>query len=61
MAMLLGLGFPPFRVGPLKFAQDWGLDNVIEAAKKYQELGALYHVPELLIKTVEDKSKFYKN
>jgi 3-hydroxyacyl-CoA dehydrogenase/enoyl-CoA hydratase/3-hydroxybutyryl-CoA epimerase/enoyl-CoA isomerase len=59
MAMLLGLGFPPFRVGPIKFAQDWGLQNVIEAAKKYQELGALYHVPESLISKIEQGQNYY--
>ncbi len=42
MGLLLGLGFPPFRTGALKYADSVGLSNIVEASKKYIELGKMY-------------------
>jgi 3-hydroxyacyl-CoA dehydrogenase/enoyl-CoA hydratase/3-hydroxybutyryl-CoA epimerase/enoyl-CoA isomerase len=42
MGLLLGLGFPPFRTGALKYADSVGLANIVEASKKYTELGKMY-------------------
>lgn len=42
MGLLLGLGFPPFRAGALKYADSLGLKNIVETSKKYAELGAAY-------------------
>ncbi|MFA5583279.1 MAG: hypothetical protein WDA09_03615, partial [Bacteriovoracaceae bacterium] len=42
MGLLLGLGFPPFRAGALKYADSIGLARLEEESKKYHSIGALY-------------------
>jgi 3-hydroxyacyl-CoA dehydrogenase/enoyl-CoA hydratase/3-hydroxybutyryl-CoA epimerase/enoyl-CoA isomerase len=42
MGLILGIGFPPFRGGALKYADTLGLKTVIEKAAKYAHLGKLY-------------------
>lgn len=59
MALLFGIGFPPFRGGALKYADEMGLQNIIAMAEKYQSLGACYEVPESLKKMVVDNKTFY--
>lgn len=59
MAMIMGAGFPAFRGGVLKYADDWGLNNVVEALqelnKKYPKR---YEISPLLIKMAENNQKF---
>lgn len=42
MGLLVGLGFPPFRAGALKYANSVGLKNIAEKSQKYIELGKMY-------------------
>lgn len=42
MGLLLGLGFPPFRAGALKYADTIGLAQLETESKKYHKIGALY-------------------
>jgi 3-hydroxyacyl-CoA dehydrogenase/enoyl-CoA hydratase/3-hydroxybutyryl-CoA epimerase/enoyl-CoA isomerase len=42
MAMLYGLGFPPFRGGIFRWADSVGAASLLKAAEKYRRLGALY-------------------
>ncbi len=42
MGLILGIGFPPFRGGALKYADTLGLKAVVEMAAKYSHLGKLY-------------------
>ncbi len=42
LAMLTGLGFPPFRGGPMRYAESIGVSKLIEKAGTYK--GALYEV-----------------
>lgn len=45
MAMLNGLGFPPFRGGPMRYAQAIGANTLIEKGNTYfKKYGALYEV-----------------
>lgn len=46
MGLLLGLGFPPFRTGALKYADSIGLKEITEKSSKYIELGKLYEPTE---------------
>jgi 3-hydroxyacyl-CoA dehydrogenase/enoyl-CoA hydratase/3-hydroxybutyryl-CoA epimerase/enoyl-CoA isomerase len=46
MGLLLGLGFPPFRTGALKYADTVGLKNIVEKTGKYIELGKMYEPTE---------------
>ena len=42
MSMIMGLGFPPFRGGLLKYADQVGLGDWNKAAERYAAYGALY-------------------
>jgi len=59
MALLFGIGFPPFRGGALKFADELGLNKIITMAEKYKSLGACYEVPALLKQLAADNKNFY--
>jgi len=60
MALLFGIGFPPFRGGALKYAEEVGLENIIAMAEKYQSLGTSYEVPASLKQMVADNKTFYQ-
>ncbi|MET1255655.1 fatty acid oxidation complex subunit alpha FadB [Aliikangiella maris] len=59
MALIYGLGFPPFRGGALKYVDQIGINQFIENAKKYQHLGAAYEAPELLQQMAANNQNFY--
>ncbi len=59
MALLFGIGFPPFRGGALRYADETGLENIVAMADKYQALGVSYEVPELIKQMVADNKTFY--
>ncbi|WP_420426903.1 fatty acid oxidation complex subunit alpha FadB [Algiphilus sp.] len=42
MGLILGIGFPPFRGGALKYADTVGLKAIVEKADRYSGLGKLY-------------------
>lgn len=56
-----GYGFPPYRGGPLFYADQIGLDTVLEALRKYEaQHGAEYWKPApLLVKLAESGRGFY--
>ncbi len=58
MGLLLGLGFPPFRAGALKYADSLGMKSLVELSKKYISLGNMYQVTEG-IKSLATENKTY--
>lgn len=60
MGLLLGLGFPPFRAGALKYADKFGISNLVEASKKYASLGNMYLPTEGILQMAKEKSTYYK-
>ncbi|MDT0605014.1 fatty acid oxidation complex subunit alpha FadB [Thalassotalea castellviae] len=46
MGLIYGLGFPPFRGGPIRYLETVGLTNFIEMADKFAHLGEIYQVTE---------------
>jgi 3-hydroxyacyl-CoA dehydrogenase/enoyl-CoA hydratase/3-hydroxybutyryl-CoA epimerase/enoyl-CoA isomerase len=46
MGLLLGLGFPPFRTGAMKYADSIGLENIVALEAKYIGLGNMYKATE---------------
>jgi 3-hydroxyacyl-CoA dehydrogenase / enoyl-CoA hydratase / 3-hydroxybutyryl-CoA epimerase / enoyl-CoA isomerase len=46
MALIYGLGFPPFRGGLFRWLDDIGLASFCQYAKSYEYLGGLYQVTE---------------
>ena len=46
MALLYGIGFPPFRGGIFRYIETMGLQNFVDLADKYADLGAIYQVSD---------------
>jgi 3-hydroxyacyl-CoA dehydrogenase/enoyl-CoA hydratase/3-hydroxybutyryl-CoA epimerase/enoyl-CoA isomerase len=42
MALIYGIGFPPFRGGAMHYLDDFGLDKFCQMTEKYKQLGLLY-------------------
>ncbi len=59
MALLLGLGFPPFRAGPLKYADSIGLANLWERAKNYEHLGNMYKFTDSMVDMAKNNKTYY--
>lgn len=60
MAMIMGTGFPPFRGGLLKYADNLGIKNVVSYLKQYEErFGDRFKPAPLLIKMEAEGSQFY--
>ncbi len=61
MALVYGLGFPPFRGGVFRYLDSLGINNYVEMAKQYSELGPLYQVPQMLIDMAKNGGSFYQS
>lgn len=59
MGLLLGLGFPPFKAGALKYADTYGLTKIVENTKNYAAYGHMYTAPESLVAMAAANKKFY--
>jgi len=59
MALVYGLGFPPFRGGVFRYLDSVGIAEFVTMANQYSELGAMYQVPQLLIDMAEKGQTFY--
>ncbi len=58
MALIYGLGFPPFRGGVFRYLDTMGLAEYVAMAEEYSHLGAMYKVPPGL-KAKADKGESY--
>lgn len=59
MALILGIGFPVFRGGALRYLDHFGLDAFCEAADRYADLAPVYGVPESLRQRAREGRRFY--
>jgi 3-hydroxyacyl-CoA dehydrogenase/enoyl-CoA hydratase/3-hydroxybutyryl-CoA epimerase/3-hydroxyacyl-CoA dehydrogenase/enoyl-CoA hydratase/3-hydroxybutyryl-CoA epimerase/enoyl-CoA isomerase len=59
MGLILGLGFPPFRGGLLRWADSLGLKKVLEKLKKYEPLGPRFRPTERMVKLAAEGKGFY--
>lgn len=59
MALVYGLGFPPFRGGALRYLDTLGNSNVVDQAKRYTSLGTLYELPALLLQKAHQHESWY--
>lgn len=60
MAMLLGLGFPPFRGGPCRYIDQIGVKEFVALCDKYAHLGKAYEAPKMLQEMAERGESFYQ-
>ncbi|RXK33884.1 hypothetical protein BBD39_07160 [Arsenophonus endosymbiont of Bemisia tabaci Asia II 3] len=59
IALVYGLGFPPFRGGAVCYLDNFGIQNFIEMAEKYASLGPLYAIPDSLKNKAEKQASYY--
>jgi 3-hydroxyacyl-CoA dehydrogenase/enoyl-CoA hydratase/3-hydroxybutyryl-CoA epimerase/3-hydroxyacyl-CoA dehydrogenase/enoyl-CoA hydratase/3-hydroxybutyryl-CoA epimerase/enoyl-CoA isomerase len=59
MGLILGIGFPPFHGGILRWADEQGMPRVLEKLAKYESLGARYHPTEQMRKLAAEGRGFY--
>jgi 3-hydroxyacyl-CoA dehydrogenase/enoyl-CoA hydratase/3-hydroxybutyryl-CoA epimerase/enoyl-CoA isomerase len=59
MGLLLGLGFPPFRAGALKYADSIGLAKLEEASKKFAALGKIYELTPKMKEMAAQNKTYY--
>lgn len=59
MALVYGLGFPPFRGGAFRYMDTLGNSNVVDQAKRYIALGPLYTLPEQLVQKAHQQQSWY--
>jgi 3-hydroxyacyl-CoA dehydrogenase/enoyl-CoA hydratase/3-hydroxybutyryl-CoA epimerase len=62
MALIMGIGFPPFRGGLLRHADKLGIDYVVNRLKSFQEtFGDRFTPAPLLLEMQKSKKTFYPN
>src|SRR5881227_2772148 len=59
--MILGTGFAPFRGGPLRFAEHFGLKKVVDELERLAQSEEKFSPCEILKKHAQDGTKFYEN
>ena len=59
MAMIMGVGFPPFRGGPCRYIDQMGLDNYLALCEKYAYLGKAYEAPQKILDMAAAGETFY--
>ena len=59
MALLYGLGFPPFRGGIFRWIETMGLANFVALADKYASLGPIYQISDGVRKMAADGKSYF--
>src|SRR5437773_2113152 len=59
--MILGTGFAPFRGGPLRYAEHFGLKKVVDELERLAQSEKKFSPCEILKKHASDGTKFYEN
>ena len=59
--MILGTGFAPFRGGPLRYAEHFGLKKVVDELERLAQSEKKFSACEILKKHARDGTKFYEN
>jgi len=59
MAMIMGVGFPPFRGGPCRYIDQLGLDNYLALCEQYAHLGKAYEAPQKIRDMAAAGETFY--
>jgi 3-hydroxyacyl-CoA dehydrogenase/enoyl-CoA hydratase/3-hydroxybutyryl-CoA epimerase len=59
--MILGTGFPAWRGGPLRFAENFGIKKLVEEMERLAQTNKRYTPCKLLRKHAQEGTKFYGN
>jgi 3-hydroxyacyl-CoA dehydrogenase/enoyl-CoA hydratase/3-hydroxybutyryl-CoA epimerase/enoyl-CoA isomerase len=59
MALIMGIGFPPFRGGACRYVDQAGVANYVALCDKYASLGKAYEAPQLLKDMAAANKKFF--
>lgn len=59
MALVYGLGFPPFHGGAFRWLDTLGSAKYLDMAQQYQHLGPLYEVPEGMRNKARHNEPYY--
>jgi 3-hydroxyacyl-CoA dehydrogenase/enoyl-CoA hydratase/3-hydroxybutyryl-CoA epimerase len=59
--MILGTGFAPFRGGPLRFAEHFGLKKIVDEMERLAQSEEKFLPCEILKKHASDGTKFYES
>jgi 3-hydroxyacyl-CoA dehydrogenase/enoyl-CoA hydratase/3-hydroxybutyryl-CoA epimerase/3-hydroxyacyl-CoA dehydrogenase/enoyl-CoA hydratase/3-hydroxybutyryl-CoA epimerase/enoyl-CoA isomerase len=59
MGLILGIGFPPFRGGLLRWADSLGLKTILEKLNRYERLGPRFHPTEQMHRLAAEGKGFY--
>ena len=60
MGLILGIGFPTYRGGLLRWADALGLPAVLEKLKKYEALGTRFRPTEQMRELAASGKGFYR-
>jgi 3-hydroxyacyl-CoA dehydrogenase/enoyl-CoA hydratase/3-hydroxybutyryl-CoA epimerase/enoyl-CoA isomerase len=59
MALIMGIGFPPFRGGACRYVDQMGVANYVALCAKFAHLGKAYEAPKLLQDMAAANTKFF--
>jgi 3-hydroxyacyl-CoA dehydrogenase/enoyl-CoA hydratase/3-hydroxybutyryl-CoA epimerase/3-hydroxyacyl-CoA dehydrogenase/enoyl-CoA hydratase/3-hydroxybutyryl-CoA epimerase/enoyl-CoA isomerase len=59
MGLIMGIGFPTFRGGLLKWCDNQGAGNVLKRLERYQSLGKRFEPTEMLVGMAKSGERFY--
>jgi len=60
MALILGIGFPPFRGGLLRYADDIGISKIHSSLAKYESsYGSRFKASERIVSMNSSHARFY--
>lgn len=60
LALINGIGFPPFLGGAIKYLDFYGMQAFADKAQSFRSYGACYEPSELLKKMTREKKSFYQ-
>jgi 3-hydroxyacyl-CoA dehydrogenase/enoyl-CoA hydratase/3-hydroxybutyryl-CoA epimerase/enoyl-CoA isomerase len=59
MGLIMGIGFPPFRGGAFRYADQVGLTTMCAQSEKYQHLGELYRPTERMLEMARNQETYF--
>ena len=59
MALIMGIGFPPFRGGACRYVDQMGIQNYLALCEKFAHLGKAYEAPALIKTMAANNQKFF--